>query len=295
MDNCGPHGTDVQDVRNQVTLFTLPPNCTAIHQPMDMGVIAAWKRRYRGLLLKAIVRDLESRRQRRDDSRALRAGMRGLGEGHDPHMLDVARLVEQSWNAVDAVGISRCWIKAEVLPVDKVAELNAVHGRMRNTSGDATVREMTDMLRRLSLDADRRDPIYPQVVEMPTEQDVERWINIEADEEILEAVVNDSVEAIGKDSATADGPQDSVTSDSEDEENDEKLPLPARSALLRPLDSLEEIAYRSEVPEAIRFLRKARRAFLDAKRNEDGRATTQCLITEVLDTLQGVERQDRAS
>lgn len=42
MDYCGPHGTDVLDQRKEVEILTLPPNCTAKFQPMDMGVITAF-------------------------------------------------------------------------------------------------------------------------------------------------------------------------------------------------------------------------------------------------------------
>lgn len=41
MDNCDIHGTDISDVREQVESLTLPPNCTSIHKPIDLGLIAA--------------------------------------------------------------------------------------------------------------------------------------------------------------------------------------------------------------------------------------------------------------
>ena len=47
MDNCGPHGADLVDNRAQVTILTLSPNCTSVFQPMDMGVIAALKLKYK--------------------------------------------------------------------------------------------------------------------------------------------------------------------------------------------------------------------------------------------------------
>ena len=61
MENCGPHGTDRSDHREQVEILTLPPNCTAKFQPMDMGVIAAFKLRYRRLLLARITATIEER------------------------------------------------------------------------------------------------------------------------------------------------------------------------------------------------------------------------------------------
>ena len=43
LDNCGPHGAEVTDPLGQVKILPLPPNCTSVHQPMDMGIIAALK------------------------------------------------------------------------------------------------------------------------------------------------------------------------------------------------------------------------------------------------------------
>lgn len=50
LDNCGPHETDIFDCSDQVTIFTLPPNCTSIFQPMDMGVISTLKAKYKSKL-----------------------------------------------------------------------------------------------------------------------------------------------------------------------------------------------------------------------------------------------------
>ena len=60
MDNCGRHGTDLSDHREQVEILTLLP-CTAKFQPMDMGVIAAFKLRCRRLLLARITVTIEER------------------------------------------------------------------------------------------------------------------------------------------------------------------------------------------------------------------------------------------
>ena len=52
MDNCGPHGTDIVDHTGQIQIITLPPNCTGVHQPMDLGIIASWKSKYRHCMLR---------------------------------------------------------------------------------------------------------------------------------------------------------------------------------------------------------------------------------------------------
>ena len=59
MDNCGPHGAAISDPLGQVRIATLPPNCTAVHQPMDMSIIAALKGGYQYKLLNQILESIE--------------------------------------------------------------------------------------------------------------------------------------------------------------------------------------------------------------------------------------------
>lgn len=95
MDNCGSHGDDLTDGVKQVRIFSLPPNCSSLHQPMDMGVITPWKARYHHTLLRDMIMTLETREERKKmaiDCK-LKPGMKGFNEGHDPHMLDVSEMV----------------------------------------------------------------------------------------------------------------------------------------------------------------------------------------------------------
>ena len=59
MDNCGPHGADISDPLEQVKMIPWPPNCTAVHQPMDQGIIQALKRKYRYKLLNKVIENVE--------------------------------------------------------------------------------------------------------------------------------------------------------------------------------------------------------------------------------------------
>jgi hypothetical protein len=79
MNNCGPHGTDFND--NQVNIFRLPPNCTSVYEPMDAGIVAAIKRKYRGELLLRTVTTLRDIGTRRASARGKRAGAKDLNDG----------------------------------------------------------------------------------------------------------------------------------------------------------------------------------------------------------------------
>lgn len=96
MDNIGPHGTDLLDICEQATIWTLPLNCTAVHEPMDLGIIVTWKRVYCRLKLCDIFKSLETCEEKSKSSRTLIDGVKELDEGQKPIMLDVTRLSLQS-------------------------------------------------------------------------------------------------------------------------------------------------------------------------------------------------------
>lgn len=72
-----------------------------MYQQMDMGVNITYRWNYGALLIRAIVKDLEMRQWHHNDIAALKQGVRGQSEGHDEHMLDVARLLFESCNQVN--------------------------------------------------------------------------------------------------------------------------------------------------------------------------------------------------
>ena len=49
--------------------------------------------------------------------------MKGLDEGHDPHMLDVTELLKYAWDDVTVRTVARCWGKANILPRGLQADL----------------------------------------------------------------------------------------------------------------------------------------------------------------------------
>jgi hypothetical protein len=60
MENCGPHdGADISDPLEQVKMIPLSPNCTAVHQPMDQGIIQSLKRKYLYKLLNKVIENVE--------------------------------------------------------------------------------------------------------------------------------------------------------------------------------------------------------------------------------------------
>lgn len=75
-------------------MIPLPPNVTAFNQPLDMSVIFVFKRHLRKLMLRELVKDIETLQEPRKTNKGQDVGMNGLEEGCVPHMLDVNRLVK---------------------------------------------------------------------------------------------------------------------------------------------------------------------------------------------------------
>ena len=139
MDNFAAHDKDVL-AHDRVDVYCLPPNCIAIHQPMDVGVIAALKARYRASLLARILEILPERQQLRECAKNLPKGMKGIAEGHDAHVLDAASILKDSWEGIPTHHILHCWVKANVLPPTHSADLENAMGKVHiedvNALGD---------------------------------------------------------------------------------------------------------------------------------------------------------------
>ena len=75
---CELWNVSIEDVKGQVYVFHFPPNCTAIHQQMDRGVVEAWKPCFRDKFVHAILEDVETTVVRRRDAQCLMRVKKGL-------------------------------------------------------------------------------------------------------------------------------------------------------------------------------------------------------------------------
>ncbi len=55
MDSCSGHDKQCVDETGQVQVFYFPPNSTSVYQPLDQGIIAALKTRYKTKMLEKLV------------------------------------------------------------------------------------------------------------------------------------------------------------------------------------------------------------------------------------------------
>ncbi|CAI5974950.1 unnamed protein product [Closterium sp. NIES-64] len=108
---CGVRTTCMSHVR----LVFLPPNTTAFTQPLDQGIIATAKARYRQHWLRAF-----SGLWNADGATSAVAQFR-------PNLRDVLEWLSESWTSVGARTIQRCWWRTGCLPLSWSLELPHVH------------------------------------------------------------------------------------------------------------------------------------------------------------------------
>lgn len=58
-------------------------------------------------------------------NKSLTAGTKGLHEGYDPHILNVARMEKQTLDGVSQESVASCWVESEILPTAQSAEISS--------------------------------------------------------------------------------------------------------------------------------------------------------------------------
>ncbi|CAB1096975.1 unnamed protein product [Ectocarpus sp. CCAP 1310/34] len=230
---------DLVDDRGQVTVKTYPPLCTAVHQPMDLGVIAKTKVNYRKELLdvKTSTMLVADTLRAQAKARKMIVGTMGLAQGHQPHVRDAAELLQKAWASVTAQDIARCFVKAESLPEEMAAELTKQHGKTRFNVAEPDLKALAETVNTLSTsvqDAQKQGSrvVDEEISELLAELNIEpgkpvageavaaiqRWATIEDDEEVVEALRLDAVEDM---TALLAGTNLSTGGDDEEDEQDQ--------------------------------------------------------------------------
>lgn len=94
LDNCSPHGSkDSLPPLDNVEVYFLPPNTTSKIQPMDAGIIAAVKVKYRNVQY----------------SHALDRADADVGKIYKVDQLTAMRWMRDIWDEIPAKVISNCW------------------------------------------------------------------------------------------------------------------------------------------------------------------------------------------
>ena len=97
LDNCPAHppASSLVSRDGKIRVSYLPKNTTSKIQPLDQGVISTFKMIYRQELVKKIV----------DDEKPVQESLKAIT------LKEMINLAGQSWNAVSATSIEKCWMK----------------------------------------------------------------------------------------------------------------------------------------------------------------------------------------
>jgi len=182
MDNLGCHSS-ISHL--QVTIIELPPNATAVYQPLDAGIIVLLKNRYRKRLVYRVFCNLESLLYNvAVDHGVARGG--GLDEGGQAHLRDAAKFIVEEWDEILRDQIVRCWLKADCLPTEADARLRLQLGVIQVVAEPAhmDVSHLVAMIANTSLEHEF-DGLRGQEQVLA----VRRWLTAETDVEAIDQTV----------------------------------------------------------------------------------------------------------
>lgn len=97
IDNAPTHPGQLEN--GDITVRFLPPNVTSLIQPMDQGVLEAFKRHYRGFLIRSILQESES------SNKSLTDALKSI------NMKNVIYWCAQSWEKITSVTLQKSWNK----------------------------------------------------------------------------------------------------------------------------------------------------------------------------------------
>jgi hypothetical protein len=257
LDNCSAHKIDRKDIHaceTKLFIIFFPPNMTSNHQPVDMGQILSLKVGYCAIMLRNLLAifDVEGglekaavlhMRQRR--------GCRGLLHGGKATILDPMKVLEEIWQAnakyAKEEGLMRCWRKANILPPSWDADIHNEVGRQSVPEKDKTIsteacNELCGLMQELIMKAKECDTSKAVALKGSVMDDLDEssvseiramvtnWIDIEDDEDIIAAEIEEALEALElserDDTANASGVQPAGEED-EEATDDEQDVLPS--------------------------------------------------------------------
>lgn len=102
VDNCPAHPKIAN--LTAIRINFLPPNTTALTQPLDQGIIQNIKQKYRKLLLQNRLNALDN------------------NYIYSPNLLDAITMVNRSWSQVNELTISHCFAKAHFCEIPPIPE-----------------------------------------------------------------------------------------------------------------------------------------------------------------------------
>lgn len=264
---------DVCDARGQVKLFLLPSGDggtfgSTAHQPMSVGVVATLKARYRRQLIRRSTENCDTVQQRREMARSMKSGTRGLCEGYDANLLDTAIMLEAAWEEIPQRVIAHSWQIAKVLPLPMGQKLCLWHGTpdtSRPVLRDMeTLQELYMFVKELN--QSRQLDGFGMSFSNLSDHDVAKWVAVEDDVEVCEALMNDNVAFLERltENAITNDDNEAHTDPCYDSPMSEQT-LPSAPVIAFAFKDVETFAAEVGLSDAIYHLRRAKQALMSEK------------------------------
>ena len=128
LDNAPGHAEAFE--RDAIKVIFFPSNVTSWKQPMDMGIIAALKKRYTYHLIREVLTYHDSLENVKicleDVAKRMRRCSVGLAFGMSTHLLDAANLIVIGWNEITQETLFNCYRKADIIPSFRINDVEVV-------------------------------------------------------------------------------------------------------------------------------------------------------------------------
>ena len=131
-------------------MYFLPPNVTSVYQPLDQGIIAAFKAAYKAKMLKKLLNCIDNYNELAAMANRVGNGRKGLRFGHKAHVLDAALIVRESWDELQAESIAACWSHSRCLPVLHHSDVTSSRNGYRQIES-ATISEIVMLFENIDL------------------------------------------------------------------------------------------------------------------------------------------------
>lgn len=200
-------------------------------------------------MMRGIILRIDTRKERRALNGKHTRGTNDVEQGSDPKLQDFMRIAKEAWDNIPSMKLARRWVNADILPASTSAEILSVYGRMPNTKNQADTAEVVAMLKNLSINLRVRDPLHSYVLEDVYDDDIERWMEVENDDEIQDSMVSDAMNTLIN-VALCNGEIDC----NNEEETDIKIvpqELPTLPTVFTSFHPLQQMAISSNLPDAI--------------------------------------------
>lgn len=196
VDSYGTYNTNLS--QDQVTIMPIPSTCVNVCSPLDMGIFARLRQRYRRAFMQEWL-DMEAhRKEKQEQFRHLDRVVAGLKHGFHPSLADVARLSVNAWFESTGESIIDCWVRSGLLPREHETQLRSswsFSNKPRETEG-AIARDIVGLLERHCRHEDVRLRGVIKMDDRALEASVLRYVALEENPHVMERILDTKLESM---------------------------------------------------------------------------------------------------